>query len=83
MLAGAEPVVYVERGGKGLQILAEDDDGRLAPALRALADAVERGRIRRLALEKGTGEPGVGSAWEEPLLELGFRAGPRKLTIGA
>ena len=44
---------------------------------------MERGRIRRLALEKVNGEPVVGSAWEEPLLELGFRAGPRKLTIGA
>jgi ATP-dependent Lhr-like helicase len=83
VLAGAEPVVYVERGGKGLQVLCEDDDARVAPALRALADAVERGRIRRLAVEKVNGEPVVGSPWEESLLELGFRAGPRKLTIGA
>ena len=44
---------------------------------------MERGRIRRLALERVDGEPVVGSAWEEPLLALGFRAGPRKLTIGA
>ena len=83
MLAGAEPVLYVERGGKGLQILVEDDDERLTPAIEALTAAVERGRIRRLALERVNGEPVVGSAWEEPLLALGFRAGPRKLTIGA
>ena len=83
VLAGAEPVLYVERGGKGIQVLTDDGDERLQPALRALADAVERGRIRRLALEKVNGEPVVGSAWEERLLELGFRAGPRKLTIGA
>ncbi len=83
VLAGAEPVLYVERGGKGLQILVEDDDPRLTPAIEALAAAVQRGRIRRLGVEKVNGEPVVGSAWEERLLELGFRAGPRKLTIGA
>ena len=83
VLAGAEPVLYVERGGKGLQTLVPEGDERLGPALEALAEAVRRGRIRRLALEKVDGEPVVGSAWEEPLLELGFRAGPRKLTMGA
>ena len=49
----------------------------LTPAIEALTAAVERGRIRRLALERVDGEPVVGSAWEEPLLALGFRAGPR------
>jgi ATP-dependent Lhr-like helicase len=83
VLAGAEPVLYVERGGKGLQVLVEDDDARLVPAIEALAAAVQRGRIRKLGVEKVNGEPVIGSAWEEPLLELGFRAGPRKLTIGA
>jgi len=76
-------VLYVERGGKGLQILVDDDDPRLTPSIEALTAAVERGRLRRLAVEKVNGEPVVGSAWEEPLLELGFRAGPRKLTLTA
>ena len=53
----------------------------IEPSLAALADAVKRGRIKRLALERVDGEPVVGSAYEEPLLELGFRAGPRKLTL--
>ena len=66
VLAGAEPVLYVERGGKGLQILVAEDDERLTPAIEALTAAVERGRIRRLALERVDGEPvgrlGVGGA---------------------
>ena len=83
VLAGAEPVLYVERAGKGLQILVEDGDPRLTPAIEALAAAVERGRIRKLGVEKVNGEPVMGTPWEELLLELGFRAGPRKLSIGA
>ena len=81
VLAGAEPVLFVERGGKGLQVLVDADDPRIEPSLAALVEAVKRGRIKRLALEKVDGEPVVGSAYEEPLLELGFRAGPRKLTL--
>jgi ATP-dependent Lhr-like helicase len=83
VLAGAEPVIYVERGGRGLQVLVDDDDPRLTPAIEALAAAVERGRIRKLGVEKVNGEPVLGTPWEELLLELGFRAGPRRLTIGA
>jgi ATP-dependent Lhr-like helicase len=83
VLAGAEPVLYVERGGKGLQVLVDDDDPRLTAAIEALAAAVERGRIRKLGVEKVNGEPVMGSPWEDRLLQLGFRAGPRKLTIGA
>jgi ATP-dependent Lhr-like helicase len=83
VLAGAEPVLFVERGGKGLQVLVKPDDARVGPCLEALAEAVRRGRVRRLALERVDGEPVVGSAYEEPLIELGFRPGPRKLTLTA
>ncbi|MGI8903825.1 MAG: Lhr family helicase [Solirubrobacteraceae bacterium] len=83
VLAGAEPVLYVERGGKGLQVLVDAADPRIAASLEALADAVRRGRVRRLALERLDGGPIVGSAYEEPLIELGFRPGPRKLTLTA
>ena len=83
VLAGAEPVLYVERGGKGLQILVAEDDLRLAPAMEALVEAVQRGRIRKLAIERVNGEPVVGSPYEDTLLGLGFRAGPRKLTLSA
>ena len=74
-------MLFVERGGKGLQVLVAADDPRIEPSLAALAEAVKRGRIKRLALEKVDGEPVVGSAYEERLLDLGFRAGPRKLTL--
>ena len=81
VLTGAEPVLFVERGGKGLQVLVEPDDPRIDPSLAALTEAVQRGRIKRLALEKIDGESIIGSPYEERLIDLGFRAGPRKLTL--
>ena len=57
------------------------DDARLDAALDALVDAVRHGRVRRLAIERVNGEPVVGSPYEDRLLALGFRAGPRKLTL--
>jgi ATP-dependent Lhr-like helicase len=83
VLAGAEPVVYVEKGGRGVTLLVEDDDARIGPALEELAAFVLGDRRRKLSLEKVNGEPVVGSPWEERLIDLGFRAGPRKLTLSA
>jgi ATP-dependent Lhr-like helicase len=79
----AEPVLYVERGGKGLLPLRDPDDEWLRPALEALAEAVRRGRAPRLAIERFDGEPVVGTPAGELLVELGFRQGPRKLTLSA
>jgi ATP-dependent Lhr-like helicase len=81
VLTAGEPVLYLERGGKGLQTLVQPGDERIDPALAGLVDAVHRGRVPRMALERVDGEPVVGSAYEERLIELGFRAGPRKLTL--
>ena len=83
VMLDAEPVLYVERGGKGLVPLREPDESWLRDALEALADHVRRGRLKRLALERFDGEPIVGSPVEELLIELGFRQGPRKLTLSA
>jgi ATP-dependent Lhr-like helicase len=80
------PALYVERGGRGLLTLAEgrDEDGAVvAEALRALADAVRAGRVPKLALERIDGEPAIASELAETLLELGFRPGPRRLTLSA
>jgi ATP-dependent helicase Lhr and Lhr-like helicase len=79
----AEPVLYVERGGKGLLPLREPDAEWLRPALEALAEAVKRGRVPRLGIERFDGEPVVGSPTAELLIELGFRQGPRRLTLSA
>ncbi|MEA2287061.1 MAG: ATP-dependent helicase Lhr and Lhr-like helicase, partial [Solirubrobacteraceae bacterium] len=69
--------------GRGLSVLVEPADTRVRPALEALAGFVTRDRTRRLSLERVDGEPVVGSRWEEVLVELGFRPGPRKLTLSA
>ena len=83
VLAGAEPVLYVERGGKGLQVLVDDDDPRLGPAIEALAAAVERGRIRKLGVEKVNGEPVSAPRGRSSCSSSASAPGPRKLTIGA
>jgi ATP-dependent Lhr-like helicase len=79
----AEPLLYVERGGKGLLALKEPDDEWLPRALEALAAEVRRGRIPRLGIERFDGEPVVGSPAGALLIELGFRQGPRRLTLSA
>jgi ATP-dependent Lhr-like helicase len=83
VLAGAEPVLYVEKGGKGIVTLVHDGDPRLRQCFEALAGFVMAGNGRRLSLERVDGEPVVGSGLEPMLVELGFRAGPSKLTLSA
>jgi ATP-dependent Lhr-like helicase len=83
VLVGGDPVLYVERGGKGLSTLVPAGDGRLEPALAALADHVRAGRIKRLGLEKVDGEPAMGSPLAPALTALGFQEGPRRLTLSA
>jgi ATP-dependent Lhr-like helicase len=83
VLAGGEPIVYLERGGRGLQTLAGADDERLRPALAALVDNVRSGRIKRLALEKVDGEGALSSPLGPALVALGFQEGPRRLTLSA
>jgi ATP-dependent helicase Lhr and Lhr-like helicase len=86
----AEPVVYLERGGRGVLTLRADPlgaDGEpaewLREALEALADHTRTGRLKRLALERFDGEPVIGSPYGAMLIELGFRQSPRKLTLTA
>jgi ATP-dependent helicase Lhr and Lhr-like helicase len=83
VMLDSDAVLYVERGGKGLLALRRPDEDWLRPALEALAAEVRRGRIPRLGIERFDGEPVVGSEAGELLVELGFRQGPRRLTLSA
>jgi ATP-dependent Lhr-like helicase len=81
VLSGGEPVLYLERGGRSLQTLVDDE--RLQPALAALVEAVRAGVIKRLRLEKVDGEPAMASPLAPALVALGFEEGPRRLTLSA
>jgi ATP-dependent Lhr-like helicase len=97
VLVADEPVLYVERGGRGLLTLAErppsavlaaghgagGEADPLREALAALADAVRAGRVGKLALERIDGEPAIASSLAAALVELGFHTGPRRLTLTA
>ena len=83
VLVGGDPVLYLERGGRALQTLVDGRDARLQPALSALVEYVQSGRIRRLALEKVDGESAMSSPLAPALTALGFQEGPRRLTLSA
>ena len=80
---GGEPVLFAEKKGRNLVPLGDHDEELLRTALEALAEHVRKGRTRQLAVERFDGEPVVGSAIEPVLIDLGFRQGPRKLTLTA
>ncbi|HEX3517753.1 MAG TPA: DEAD/DEAH box helicase [Solirubrobacteraceae bacterium] len=86
------PLLYVERGGRGLVVLAERTGSGPVPgreqeplreALEALASAVRGGRVPKLSLERIDGEPAIASQLVPLLVELGFQSGPRRLTLSA
>ena len=77
----AEPVLYVERGGRGLLPLRDVDDGWLREALEALVAHVRRGGAKRLAVERFDGEPVAGTPVMALLVEAGFLAGPRRAVL--
>ncbi|HEX3041662.1 MAG TPA: DEAD/DEAH box helicase [Solirubrobacterales bacterium] len=83
LLRDGEPLVFVERGGRGLLRLKPFAEGELEEAMRALADAVSAGQLPKLAIEKLDGEAVIGSGHEEALVGAGFSRGPRKLTASA
>ncbi len=83
LLRDGEPIVFVERGGRGLLRLKALEGPDLEEAMRALAEAVSDGHLPKLAVEKLDGEPVIGSGHEEALVGAGFSRGPRKLTASA
>ena len=81
VLVAAELACYVETGGRGIKTFTEGE--ALRSALAALAQAVRAGQIRKLEPERIDGEPVLGGQYEQLLVELGFRHGPRRLTLSA
>jgi ATP-dependent Lhr-like helicase len=72
---------YVERGGKTLLSFTEDPR-RLAPAAAALADAVQRGQLGKLSVERADGGHVFGSTLvSEALQGAGFRMTPQGLRL--
>ena len=84
MTLDAEPVLYVERGGKGLVALREPDEA-LAAARAGGAGrlACAAGACRAWRWSASTASPWWASEAGALLIELGFRQGPRKLTLSA
>ena len=83
VISDGEAIVYLERGGRALQTLVAASDERLEPALSALVEQVQRGAIKRLALEKVDGKSALSSPLHPALVRLGFQQGPRRLTLSA
>jgi ATP-dependent Lhr-like helicase len=81
LLRDGEPVLYVERGGRGVLRLTELDEAGLSEAMGALAEAVTAGTLPKLGIEKLDGDPVIGSGHEEALIAAGFSRGPRKLSV--
>ncbi len=78
-----EPVLYVERGGKGILRLARLGEAELAEALGALTEAAGEGVLPRLGIERVDGEPVIGSELELVLAEAGFSRQPRRMVASA
>jgi ATP-dependent Lhr-like helicase len=83
LMRDGQPLLYVERGGRGIVRLAELEGEPLGIAIGELASAAHDGLVPRLAIERIDGEPVIGSGFEEVLLEAGFSRQPRRLVASA
>jgi ATP-dependent helicase Lhr and Lhr-like helicase len=79
VLRNGEPMIYLERGGKGLLRLARFERGQFAASLAAIVEGVRSRRLPRLGIERIDGEPAMGHEAEADLVEAGFERQPRRL----
>jgi len=79
LLCDGHPLLYVERGGRGIVRLRELEGAKLIEAVSRLAQAARDGLIPKLSIERVDGEPAIGSGFEAALLEAGFARQPRRL----
>jgi ATP-dependent helicase Lhr and Lhr-like helicase len=82
VLVDGDLVLYVERGGKTLLTYSEQPD-LLRAAAAALADAVRRGSLGRITVEKADGGRLLGSGHPvvAALEDAGFHLTPRGLRM--
>ncbi|MDO9407106.1 DEAD/DEAH box helicase [Patulibacter sp.] len=83
VLVGPDPVLFVDRSGKALQVLVAYDDPRLPIAFAALVEAVQTGKAgslprKGLQLERIDGLEVIGHPLEPLLVPAGFRSAPTK-----
>ncbi len=79
LLRDGNPIVYVERGGKGIVRLIELEGEELTAAITELASAAHEKLIPKLGIERVDGQPVMGSGLEEQIVAAGFSRQPRKL----
>jgi ATP-dependent Lhr-like helicase len=83
LLRDGEPLLFLERGGRGILRLAELEADALAEAIAEVAGAARHGVLPRVAIERLDGEPVIGSGLEETLIAAGFARQPRRLVASA
>ena len=86
VLVDGKPVLYVERGGRGLITLADGDPGGdgdvLALAIGALRRLIDPGGpLRELSVERIDRAPVAESPWAARLREAGFRQSYRSYVL--
>jgi len=79
LLRDGNPILYVERGGKGIVRLVQLEGEELTEAIAELATAAHDKVIPKLGIERVDGEPVMGSGLEEEIIAAGFSRQPRKL----
>jgi len=84
LLRAGRPMLYLEKGGKGILRLDPSLAGvELGVLLTELARCAEEGLIAPLKIERFDGEPLIGSGYEALLVSSGFSRQPRKLVVPA
>jgi ATP-dependent Lhr-like helicase len=80
VLVNGELTIYVERGGRTLLSFV-DDEQVLVMTAAALADAVKRGALGVLSVERADGDAVMGTSLGKALESAGFRITPRGLRL--
>jgi ATP-dependent Lhr-like helicase len=83
LLRDGDPVLFLERGGRGILRLTHLEGDALAEAIAELASGARDGVLPRLGIERLDGEPVIGSGLEETLISAGFSRQPRRLVASA